>query len=103
MIHEHRADVPGSIPSEGSPPGPACGGWVPPLTAHHFLSCFPAWRLPQGPPGRLISITNGDSSPFSPSSGATWDLQPEKLDFTQFHRKLRHTPKQSLPHIDREG
>ncbi|KAJ8261422.1 hypothetical protein COCON_G00171450 [Conger conger] len=35
--------------------------------------------------------------------GATWDLQPEKLDFTQFHRKpFRGTPK-LLPHIDREG
>uniref|UniRef100_A0A8D1HM69 Cap binding complex dependent translation initiation factor n=1 Tax=Sus scrofa TaxID=9823 RepID=A0A8D1HM69_PIG len=34
---------------------------------------------------------------FDSFSGATWDLQPEKLDFTQFHRKLRHT------HIDREG
>ncbi|NXV87950.1 CTIF factor, partial [Calonectris borealis] len=39
---------------------------------------------------------------FSPS-GATWDLQPEKLDFTQFHRKLRNTSKHPLPHIDREG
>ncbi|XP_006259108.2 CBP80/20-dependent translation initiation factor isoform X7 [Alligator mississippiensis] len=36
-------------------------------------------------------------------SGATWDLQPEKLDFTQFHRKLRNTSKHPLPHIDREG
>ncbi|XP_062984339.1 CBP80/20-dependent translation initiation factor isoform X4 [Elgaria multicarinata webbii] len=36
-------------------------------------------------------------------SGATWDLQPEKLDFTQFHRKLHNTPKHPLPHIDREG
>ncbi|KAI5091495.1 CBP80/20-dependent translation initiation factor [Silurus meridionalis] len=35
--------------------------------------------------------------------GATWDLQPEKLDFSQFHRKqYRGTPK-PLPHIDREG
>uniref|UniRef100_A0A8C4YZA6 Cap binding complex dependent translation initiation factor n=1 Tax=Gadus morhua TaxID=8049 RepID=A0A8C4YZA6_GADMO len=35
--------------------------------------------------------------------GAGWDVQPEKLDFTQFHRKLcRATPKH-LPHIDREG
>ncbi|XP_056434114.1 CBP80/20-dependent translation initiation factor isoform X1 [Gadus chalcogrammus] len=35
--------------------------------------------------------------------GAGWDVQPEKLDFTQFHRKLcRGTPKH-LPHIDREG
>uniref|UniRef100_A0A8C0J065 Cap binding complex dependent translation initiation factor n=1 Tax=Chelonoidis abingdonii TaxID=106734 RepID=A0A8C0J065_CHEAB len=28
---------------------------------------------------------------------------PEKLDFTQFHRKLRNIPKHTLPHIDREG
>uniref|UniRef100_A0A4W5QQ21 Uncharacterized protein n=1 Tax=Hucho hucho TaxID=62062 RepID=A0A4W5QQ21_9TELE len=35
--------------------------------------------------------------------GATWDLQPEKLDFSQFHRKpFRGAPKH-LPHIDREG
>nr|XP_046225401.1 CBP80/20-dependent translation initiation factor-like isoform X6 [Oncorhynchus gorbuscha] len=35
--------------------------------------------------------------------GATWDLQPEKLDFSQFHRKpFRGTPKH-LQHIDREG
>uniref|UniRef100_A0A8C2G6S8 CBP80/20-dependent translation initiation factor n=1 Tax=Cyprinus carpio TaxID=7962 RepID=A0A8C2G6S8_CYPCA len=35
--------------------------------------------------------------------GATWDMQPEKLDFSQFHRRpYRGTPKQ-LPHIDREG
>ncbi|XP_067401744.1 CBP80/20-dependent translation initiation factor isoform X2 [Emydura macquarii macquarii] len=40
---------------------------------------------------------------FDSFSGATWDLQPEKLDFTQFHRKLRNTPKHPLPHIDREG
>ncbi|XP_057644568.1 CBP80/20-dependent translation initiation factor isoform X1 [Chionomys nivalis] len=40
---------------------------------------------------------------FDSFSGATWDLQPEKLDFTQFHRKVRHPPKQSLPHIDRDG
>ncbi|CAM4559110.1 CBP80/20-dependent translation initiation factor isoform X1 [Caretta caretta] len=40
---------------------------------------------------------------FDSFSGATWDLQPEKLDFTQFQRKLRNTPKHPLPHIDREG
>uniref|UniRef100_A0A8C0J0U9 Cap binding complex dependent translation initiation factor n=1 Tax=Chelonoidis abingdonii TaxID=106734 RepID=A0A8C0J0U9_CHEAB len=40
---------------------------------------------------------------FDSFSGATWDLQPEKLDFTQFHRKLRNIPKHTLPHIDREG
>uniref|UniRef100_A0A8D0HIK2 CBP80/20-dependent translation initiation factor n=1 Tax=Sphenodon punctatus TaxID=8508 RepID=A0A8D0HIK2_SPHPU len=40
---------------------------------------------------------------FDSFSCATWDLQPEKLDFTQFHRKLRNTPKHPLPHIDREG
>ncbi|XP_054034998.1 CBP80/20-dependent translation initiation factor isoform X2 [Dryobates pubescens] len=40
---------------------------------------------------------------FDSFSGATWDLQPEKLDFTQFQRKLRNTSKHPLPHIDREG
>ncbi|XP_072715716.1 CBP80/20-dependent translation initiation factor isoform X2 [Ciconia boyciana] len=40
---------------------------------------------------------------FDSFSGATWDLQPEKLDFTQFHRKLRNTSKHPLPHIDSEG
>ncbi|XP_069737421.1 CBP80/20-dependent translation initiation factor-like isoform X3 [Phaenicophaeus curvirostris] len=40
---------------------------------------------------------------FDSFSGATWDLQPEKLDFTQFHRNLRNTSKHPLPHIDREG
>ncbi|NWX84862.1 CTIF factor, partial [Nothoprocta pentlandii] len=40
---------------------------------------------------------------FESFSGATWDLQPEKLDFTRFHRKLRNTSKHPLPHIDREG
>ncbi|XP_017263089.1 CBP80/20-dependent translation initiation factor isoform X2 [Kryptolebias marmoratus] len=35
--------------------------------------------------------------------GAGWDVQPEKLDFSHFHRKnFRGTPK-PLPHIDREG
>ncbi|XP_019937932.1 CBP80/20-dependent translation initiation factor isoform X2 [Paralichthys olivaceus] len=35
--------------------------------------------------------------------GAGWDVQPEKLDFSHFHRKhIRGTPKH-LPHIDREG
>uniref|UniRef100_A0A8C2XKR7 CBP80/20-dependent translation initiation factor n=1 Tax=Cyclopterus lumpus TaxID=8103 RepID=A0A8C2XKR7_CYCLU len=34
---------------------------------------------------------------------AGWDIQPEKLDFSHFHRKhLRGIPKH-LPHIDREG
>ncbi|KAM8961335.1 CBP80/20-dependent translation initiation factor [Pelodytes ibericus] len=43
------------------------------------------------------------ASTFDSLSGATWDLQPEKLDFTQFHRKLRNPPKHPLPQIDREG
>ncbi|XP_029693423.1 CBP80/20-dependent translation initiation factor isoform X1 [Takifugu rubripes] len=35
--------------------------------------------------------------------GAGWDVQPEKLNFSHFHRKhIRGTPKH-LPHIDREG
>nr|XP_044998844.1 CBP80/20-dependent translation initiation factor isoform X2 [Jaculus jaculus] len=72
----------------------------------------------KGQPGKIGNLeTNGSkdksldmlgtdiwaANTFDSFSGATWDLQPEKLDFTQFHRKLRHTPKQPLPHIDREG
>ncbi|XP_029436168.1 CBP80/20-dependent translation initiation factor isoform X2 [Rhinatrema bivittatum] len=44
-----------------------------------------------------------EANTFDSVSGATWDLQPEKLDFTQFHRKVRSAPKHPLPHIDREG
>ncbi|XP_036262022.1 CBP80/20-dependent translation initiation factor-like isoform X1 [Molothrus ater] len=40
---------------------------------------------------------------FDSFSGATWDLQPEKLDFTQFHKKLQNNSKHLLPQKDREG
>ena len=64
MIREHRADVPGFVPSEGSPPGPALGWWAPPLPAHPFLSCFPAWRLPQGVPWGVSSPSLTGLVPF---------------------------------------
>lgn len=105
MICEHRADVPGSIPSEGSRPGPARGGWAPPLPAHPFLSCFPAWCLPQCPPGRLISITNGTcplSRPLvvppgtcslkswtSPSSTGSFDTHPSSPCHTSTEKGKR--------------
>jgi hypothetical protein len=69
---------------------------VPSPTCLPFGRVLPPWVSLPGPLPHI-------SHPPSPSSGATWDLQPEKLDFTQFHRKVRHTPKQPLPHIDREG
>ncbi|XP_059505774.1 CBP80/20-dependent translation initiation factor isoform X5 [Stegostoma tigrinum] len=41
---------------------------------------------------------------FENASGATWDLQPEKLDFTNsFHRKHLQNASKYLPHIDQEG
>ncbi|XP_071301962.1 CBP80/20-dependent translation initiation factor-like isoform X2 [Agelaius tricolor] len=40
---------------------------------------------------------------FDSFSGATWDLQPEKLDFTQFHKKLQNNSKHLLPQKDRGG
>ncbi|KAK6322828.1 hypothetical protein J4Q44_G00076200 [Coregonus suidteri] len=55
--------------------------------------------------GHLTSwvLISGLLTPWTLMGGATWDLQPEKLDFSQFHRKpFRGTPKH-LPHIDREG
>ncbi|KAE8636745.1 hypothetical protein XENTR_v10003115 [Xenopus tropicalis] len=36
-------------------------------------------------------------------SGATWDLQPEKLDFTQLQLRQRNSPKHPPPQIDRDG
>ncbi|KAM4719480.1 CBP80/20-dependent translation initiation factor isoform 2-T2 [Anableps anableps] len=35
--------------------------------------------------------------------GAGWDVQPEKLDFSHFHRKHFRGMAKQLPHIDREG
>ncbi|XP_066102543.1 CBP80/20-dependent translation initiation factor isoform X3 [Saccopteryx bilineata] len=73
-------------------------------------SCsFPRGRAPpqqNGSKDNSLDMLGTDiwaANTFDSFSGATWDLQPEKLDFTRFHRKLRHTPKQPLPHIDREG
>ncbi|XP_072108274.1 CBP80/20-dependent translation initiation factor isoform X1 [Mobula birostris] len=41
---------------------------------------------------------------FENISGATWDLQPEKLHFTSsFHRRHFQNASKSLPHIEREG
>nr|XP_033790631.1 CBP80/20-dependent translation initiation factor [Geotrypetes seraphini]XP_033790641.1 CBP80/20-dependent translation initiation factor [Geotrypetes seraphini] len=44
-----------------------------------------------------------EASNLESISNATWDLQPEKLDLTQVHRKVRNTPKHLLPQIDKEG
>ncbi|XP_061149358.1 CBP80/20-dependent translation initiation factor isoform X1 [Syngnathus typhle] len=35
--------------------------------------------------------------------GTGWDVQPEKLDFSHFHRKHTRAMPKHLPHIDREG
>ena len=105
-LSEHRADTTSSILREGSLSTLPSAGGCPPQPAHLFVKTLPARLVPSC----LVPWETGLVSPlphishlFSPSSGATWDLQPEKLDFTQFHRKLRHTPKPTLPHIDREG
>ncbi|OCT98867.1 CBP80/20-dependent translation initiation factor [Xenopus laevis] len=36
-------------------------------------------------------------------SGASWDLQPEKLDFTQLQLRKRNSPKHPPPEIHRDG
>lgn len=57
--------------------------------------CAHAWMLAASKPQSVLSSRG--------RRGAGWDVQPEKLDFSHFHRKhLRGTPKH-LPHIDREG
>ncbi|KAL8204261.1 UNVERIFIED_CONTAM: hypothetical protein K2H54_070217 [Gekko kuhli] len=65
------------------------------------------WAANTLEPFSSSGVARGDWQPVeelrAETCGATWDLQPEKLDFTQFHRKLHNTPKHPLPHIDREG
>uniref|UniRef100_A0A8C8SPP1 CBP80/20-dependent translation initiation factor n=1 Tax=Pelusios castaneus TaxID=367368 RepID=A0A8C8SPP1_9SAUR len=68
------------------------------------ISQWQSYMLSQETHHNALRITTlSPSNTFESFSGATWDLQPEKLDFTQCHRKLRNTPKHPLPHIDREG
>uniref|UniRef100_A0A673VI59 Cap binding complex dependent translation initiation factor n=1 Tax=Suricata suricatta TaxID=37032 RepID=A0A673VI59_SURSU len=84
--------------------------WTADCSEHLDSSCsFSRGRAPaqqNGSKDNSLDMLGTDiwaANTFDSFSGATWDLQPEKLDFTQFHRKLRHTPKPTLPHIDREG
>uniref|UniRef100_A0A672YXD6 CBP80/20-dependent translation initiation factor n=1 Tax=Sphaeramia orbicularis TaxID=375764 RepID=A0A672YXD6_9TELE len=52
---------------------------------------------------RKINLGTDTNVALGLHGGAGWDVQPEKLDFSHFHRKhFRGTPKH-LPHIDREG
>ncbi|XP_066102542.1 CBP80/20-dependent translation initiation factor isoform X2 [Saccopteryx bilineata] len=94
----------GGPPMKGLP-----GEWTADCREQLDSCSFPRGRAPpqqNGSKDNSLDMLGTDiwaANTFDSFSGATWDLQPEKLDFTRFHRKLRHTPKQPLPHIDREG
>ncbi|XP_066208495.1 CBP80/20-dependent translation initiation factor isoform X2 [Saccopteryx leptura] len=94
----------------GGPPMKGLAGeWTADCREQLDSCSFPRGRAPpqqNGSKDNSLDMLGTDiwaANTFDSFSGATWDLQPEKLDFTRFHRKLRHTPKQPLPHIDREG
>ncbi|KAM9331034.1 CBP80/20-dependent translation initiation factor [Gastrophryne carolinensis] len=56
-----------------------------------------------GSPNMLGTEIWAASTRDSVSGETSWDLQPEKTDFTPLPRKPRSGPKHPLPHIDREG
>ncbi|XP_051536898.1 CBP80/20-dependent translation initiation factor-like isoform X2 [Myxocyprinus asiaticus] len=89
----------GSRPSSGSRPGSG--------STSGSRGCTNQFRAPakNGNRDGSFDILGTDiwAANLDCHSGATWDMQPEKLDFSQFHRRAyRGTPKH-LPHIDREG
>nr|XP_056704210.1 CBP80/20-dependent translation initiation factor [Euleptes europaea] len=95
-----------SSSSSGSRPSSGCGPGSASRSAGQERSSQFRHSRKNGNKDSSLDMLGTDiwaANTLEPFSGATWDLQPEKLDFTQFHRKLRNTPKHPLPHIDREG
>ncbi|XP_035382920.1 CBP80/20-dependent translation initiation factor isoform X2 [Electrophorus electricus] len=84
----------GSRPSSGSRSG---------SQGHNNLFCAPSKNGNRDGSFDILGTDIWAANTMDSHGGATWDLQPEKLDFSQFPRKqFRGTPK-PLPHIDREG
>ncbi|XP_054985420.1 CBP80/20-dependent translation initiation factor [Sorex araneus] len=94
---------------EGEKPPPPLSQWTADCSEQLDRGrAFPQGRHPPQQNGGkdsldMLGTDIWAANAFDSFSGATWDLQPEKLDFSQFHRKVRPSPKQPLPHIDREG
>ncbi|KAF7696690.1 CBP80/20-dependent translation initiation factor isoform X1 [Silurus meridionalis] len=90
----------GSRPSSGSRPG---SGSRSGSQGHNKQFCAPSKNGNREGSLDILGTDIWAANTMESHGGATWDLQPEKLDFSQFHRKqYRGTPK-PLPHIDREG
>ncbi|XP_028319173.1 CBP80/20-dependent translation initiation factor [Gouania willdenowi] len=90
----------GSRPSSGSRPGSGSRSGSRGRN-NHFMS-----HAKNGNREGSLDILGTDiwaANTMDSRGGAGWDVQPEKLDFSHFHRKnYKGTPKH-LPHIDREG
>ncbi|XP_062867602.1 CBP80/20-dependent translation initiation factor isoform X2 [Trichomycterus rosablanca] len=90
----------GSRPSSGSRPG---SGSRSGSHGRNNQFCAPSKNGNRDGSFDILGTDIWAANTMDSYGGATWDLQPEKLDFSQFHRKqYRGTPKH-LPHIDREG
>ncbi|MCI4386965.1 hypothetical protein PGIGA_G00068810 [Pangasianodon gigas] len=90
----------GSRPSSGSRPG---SGSRSGSQGRNKQFCAPSKNGNRDGSFDILGTDIWAANTMDSHGGATWDLQPEKLDFSQFHRKqYRGTPKH-LPHIDREG
>ncbi|XP_036443370.1 CBP80/20-dependent translation initiation factor isoform X1 [Colossoma macropomum] len=90
----------GSRPSSGSRPG---SGSRSGSRGRNNQFCAPSKNGNRDGSFDILGTDIWAANTMDSHGGATWDLQPEKLDFSQFHRKqFRGTPKH-LPHIDREG
>ncbi|XP_067839484.1 CBP80/20-dependent translation initiation factor isoform X2 [Heptranchias perlo] len=89
----------GSRPSSDSRPGSGSQGH-----SNHLITRHPAKNCNQETSYDILGTDIWAVNTFEHVSGATWDLQPEKLDFTtSFHRKHFQNASKYLPHIDREG
>ncbi|XP_027008442.1 CBP80/20-dependent translation initiation factor isoform X2 [Tachysurus fulvidraco] len=90
----------GSRPSSGSRPG---SGSRSGSHGRNKQFCAPSKNGNRDGSFDILGTDIWAANTMDSRGGATWDLQPEKLDFSQFPRKqYRGTPK-PLPHIDREG
>ncbi|KAI4882897.1 hypothetical protein NFI96_013121, partial [Prochilodus magdalenae] len=90
----------GSRPSSGSRPG---SGSRSGSRGRNNQFCVPSKNGNRDGSFDILGTDIWAANTMDSHGSATWDLQPEKLDFSQFHRKqFRGTPKH-LPHIDREG
>ncbi|XP_017348436.2 CBP80/20-dependent translation initiation factor isoform X1 [Ictalurus punctatus] len=90
----------GSRPSSGSRPG---SGSRSGSQGRNKPFCVPSKNGNRDGSFDILGTDIWAANTMDSHGGATWDLQPEKLDFSQFHMKQYRGAPKHLPHIDREG